>query len=72
MMAETVLPIIITERCILCGDCISVCPFHALGLAETAPYFVSPENCTYCGKCEETCPESAIRCPLTIVWDNAQ
>jgi len=47
------------ERCILCGDCVSVCPEGALSI-EGDTLIVDRKKCNYCGECEEACPSNAI------------
>ena len=47
------------EGCILCGDCVSVCPEGALSI-EDDTLIVDRKKCNYCGECQETCPSNAI------------
>lgn len=49
---------LITEECIRCGTCESVCPQGAI--IEGAPYAIEQVNCLHCGRCYENCPVSAI------------
>ncbi|HLB11356.1 MAG TPA: FAD-dependent oxidoreductase [Dehalococcoidia bacterium] len=65
-----------SEKCILCGGCVDVCPFNALsmvpletlqieeGLAldsiKGAALLLNEERCTRCGLCEARCPTRAI------------
>ena len=47
------------EKCLSCGECISVCPNDAIfmiaGKAD-----VSKNSCVGCGICIKTCPVAAI------------
>lgn len=63
-----ILPKIDLRKCTFCGNCISACEHNVLELGDHQPEIVNPENCTYCAECEAQCPESAIACPLEIVW----
>ena len=59
------------EKCILCGQCVKVCPKQALERApikkgvkqsryERMPYFKDPKKCVFCGICMIFCPSNAI------------
>ena len=50
---------VITEACIRCGTCQSVCPQHCI--AEGTPYMIDPSHCLHCGNCVEHCPVNAIK-----------
>ncbi|MCL2846323.1 MAG: 4Fe-4S binding protein [Firmicutes bacterium] len=51
----------ITNDCINCMACASVCDFDAIREAESGEkHEVIPENCTYCQTCMGMCPVSAI------------
>lgn len=49
----------ITEDCIACGACESVCPSEAISEGDPI-YTIDPEKCTDCGECVEMCPSEAI------------
>jgi len=70
LMTQENLPIILIERCNLCGQCVALCPEDALVMTETGPGFREPNTCTYCTECEAICPQGAIRAPLTVTWES--
>ena len=47
-----------TEKCVGCGNCISVCP-NACHRMETAHVFLR-EHCIGCGNCADVCPVKAL------------
>ena len=49
----------ITDRCIGCGTCQSVCPQKVI--AEGAPYSIDEAHCLHCGNCFENCPAEAVQ-----------
>lgn len=48
----------ITDQCVGCGTCQSVCPQHCI--KEGASYVINQNHCLHCGACQENCPVSAI------------
>jgi len=54
----------ITEDCINCGACESMCPEGAIYHDDTKgtanEYHVDQSKCTYCESCPGMCPVSAI------------
>jgi ferredoxin len=52
----------ITDECIACGACQSVCPVEAIKEGDTK-YSIDPEKCTDCGACASACPVEAIKAP---------
>ncbi|MCP4049771.1 MAG: RnfABCDGE type electron transport complex subunit B [bacterium] len=47
--------------CLSTGDCVKVCPFDALKMADNGLPLVSEEKCTACGKCIEECPRDLFK-----------
>ncbi len=56
-------PIVLEERCKLCGDCVVNCPEKAITLKEAAT--INMKKCIGCGMCIVTCKEGAIK----FNWD---
>ncbi len=48
------------DRCILCGDCIPVCPRNALTAGDKA-VIINRELCDNCGQCGTVCYTEALR-----------
>ena len=48
------------ERCIMCLQCLHVCPTEAISEVDGG-LAVDDEKCWRCGRCERVCPEDAIR-----------
>jgi [FeFe] hydrogenase (group B1/B3) len=64
------------DKCVSCGICESVCPYHsiiyapvpceqacpigAISKSETGKEIIDFDKCTYCGKCLMACPFGAI------------
>lgn len=49
---------VITDQCVGCGTCQSVCPQGAIQMG--APYRIRQEHCLHCGNCFENCPVQAV------------
>jgi uncharacterized pyridoxamine 5'-phosphate oxidase family protein/NAD-dependent dihydropyrimidine dehydrogenase PreA subunit len=49
---------VISDGCIQCGMCKSVCPQRCI--EEGVPYLIVQEHCLHCGNCYEHCPVQAI------------
>ena len=49
----------ITDSCIGCGSCVSVCPQKCITTDET-PYWIEQEHCLHCGNCMTVCPVGAV------------
>lgn len=50
----------ITDNCIGCGKCTTVCPQNCIDKGASAPYNIRQNNCLHCGACYENCPVGAI------------
>lgn len=48
----------ITDQCVSCGTCQSVCPQHCI--KEGMPCVINQNHCLHCGACQENCPVSAV------------
>ena len=53
----------ISQKCIGCGKCTTVCPFGALSLVNRKA--VASSACTMCGACVSQCPVGALSLPAT-------
>jgi NAD-dependent dihydropyrimidine dehydrogenase PreA subunit len=58
---------IIPEKCVLCGECQSICRYHAVVGEKKVPYLsgylpfeIVSKRCTRCGECIKVCPTGAI------------
>ena len=49
----------ITDACIGCGSCVSVCPQNCI-LADRMPYRIEQAHCLHCGNCCAACPSGAV------------
>ncbi len=49
----------ITDSCIGCGSCLSVCPQSCI-ITTGIPYVIEQEHCLHCGNCLNTCPAGAV------------
>jgi len=55
------------EKCIMCGECQTVCKFNAIVGEKKKPYLsgylpfeIVQKRCTKCGECFSVCPTNAI------------
>lgn len=48
------------ELCLVCGDCINVCPFDARSI-ERDEIVLDEIRCFGCGRCLDECPQAAIQ-----------
>lgn len=53
------MPSVISDACIKCGTCATVCPVSAMHVSDTQ-LVINPEVCIDCGACIAECPVSAI------------
>ncbi len=49
----------ITDACIGCGSCVSVCPQKCI-ITDSIPYVIEQDHCLHCGNCMTACPVGAI------------
>lgn len=49
----------ITDKCIGCGSCISVCPQNCI-LTGDVPFIIEQQHCLHCGNCMNICPAGAV------------
>ena len=49
----------ITEECISCGACESLCPNSAISEGDGI-FLINPELCDSCADCANSCPVDAI------------
>ena len=51
----------ITDECVACGACQTMCPVMAISLAKSGDkYEIDNEKCVACYTCVNACPVSAI------------
>ena len=49
----------ITDSCIGCGSCVSVCPQNCIR-KDQAPFQIEQDHCLHCGNCMNVCPVGAV------------
>jgi len=52
--------VFIDEDCIVCGNCISICPMNVLTFHEGRTIVNNEKDCTHCSLCLSICPSQAI------------
>jgi uncharacterized protein len=54
----------VNDKCVACGVCRDVCPFHAIKITETA--HINFDDCFGCGSCVINCPHNALDAKVTF------
>lgn len=54
------MPHIITDECIMCGNCADECPVNCI-TAGDSKFVIDAEACIDCGSCEGVCPTGAAQ-----------
>ena len=49
----------ITDSCIGCGSCVSVCPQNCIR-KDQVPFQIEQDHCLHCGNCMNACPVGAV------------
>lgn len=49
------------EKCMDCGECISLCPVEAITMERDWTVEVDDQKCIGCGFCTSSCPTKAIK-----------
>jgi Uncharacterized Fe-S center protein len=49
------------EKCMDCGECISLCPVNAIKMDEDWTVELDNQKCIGCGFCTTSCPTKAIK-----------
>ncbi len=52
-------PYFITDACIGCGRCVTVCPQNCIR-HDSVPYRIEQSHCLHCGNCYTDCPVKAV------------
>ena len=53
-------PVVETNNCTGCGNCVEDCPGYILEMQEDKPIVVYPKECWHCGCCRLACPTDCI------------
>ncbi len=59
-MAEKLVAVWDSSKCVQCGLCVGVCPVNAMRLTEKG-IEIDVEKCTGCGICVKGCPVAALQ-----------
>ncbi len=60
-------PVVITEDCIACQQCVAICPSFVLEMVEAKASVVRGDWCIGCQHCGAICPTAAIRHNGTVL-----
>jgi len=55
----TAIPYALPDRCVRCGECVRICPAHAMRM-EPAGVTIDPARCIRCYCCHELCTHDAM------------
>jgi len=58
-------PLLNKKKCILCGECVKVCPVGAAAMSGIEYPVYDLNKCIGCAQCIAMCPEMALK----IIWD---
>jgi len=58
-------PLLNKKKCILCGECVEVCPVGAAAMEDKEYPVYDLNKCIGCAQCIAMCPEMALK----IIWD---
>jgi len=59
-VCKALLQYTITDKCIGCGICKTVCPVNCITGSKKEKHVIDPSACIRCGACQEACPVDAI------------
>ncbi|MDA8334831.1 MAG: 4Fe-4S binding protein [Peptococcaceae bacterium] len=48
------------SNCVLCGECVDMCPLDVLAMTDTGPEVRYADECWHCGNCRLSCPNDAV------------
>lgn len=51
------------DRCVSCGECISICPTKAFSFDKDHKLVYDEDKCVLCGLCIDACPRRALSKP---------
>jgi NAD-dependent dihydropyrimidine dehydrogenase PreA subunit len=54
-------PVVETEKCNGCGNCVEICPSEVYQVEEDKSEAIRPEDCIECWACVTQCPTESIR-----------
>ena len=52
-------PVMIKEKCVECGICLTYCPVNSIEF-KSDKYIINYDFCKGCGICSNECPKTAI------------
>lgn len=60
-------PVIVTKRCVGCGECVRSCPVKTITL-ENRKAFIHKKDCIRCFCCQELCPAKAVEIKRNVIF----